>query len=155
MSLGFFSRVLVPHDLCSSGFSCHKVPTGSRCQPSPGPRIWEFHVQRTSTHVWITFMLTAILITVSRMQNAFRQSFHLIVAVTRSLDLNEVRSGIMLTPTHLSATYQLILALPCESMVEICGIIPRPLPACGWVWLGGEGRVCGLSPNNEPSHFRK
>ena len=67
------------------------------------------------------------LITISRMQNAFPQSFPLILPISRGPDLNEVRWGIVFTPTHLPATSPLILgitALPLESTVEIGGMIP-------------------------------
>lgn len=94
-------------------------------------------------------MLIALLITISRMQNAFPQSFPLILPISRGPDLNEVRWGIVFTPTRLPATSPLILgitALPLESTVEIGGMIPSwlCLPVCGWMWVGGEGRMCGL-----------
>lgn len=107
----------------------------------------EFSVQRTSTHVKIALMLIAILITISRMQNALPQSLPLILPVSKGPDLNEVRWGSELAPTHLPATYPLIpgiIALPFESMVGICRMIPVDL-ACPWVGMGGgAGRMCGL-----------
>lgn len=91
-------------------------------------------------------MLIAVLITISRMQNTLPQSllwFRLSVKAQSWMKWG----GSVLAPTHLPATYPLILgitALPSASMVEIAEWSPVDF-ACPWVGTGGgEGRMCGL-----------
>lgn len=41
-----------------------------------------------------------------------------------------------------------------EHVGDLWNGLQLTLPAWGWVWVGGEGRMCGLRPNNEPHHFK-
>lgn len=160
MCISIFSHELSPHGLCPADFCCHKALTWPQFQLSPGLCVRDISVQRTSTRAKTACILIAILISISRTQNAFSQPFPLILPIFESPDLNEMRS-ITLTnhwwPLAFLPLTQLILGMtasPFESTLETCGM------ALAWLCLpvgGDDGTALyvGLdSPNHESNHLR-